>query len=204
MKKLGSITVVCGSMYAGKSEELIRLARRALYAKKKVQVFKPTIDKRYDQKMVVTHMGAKHEALSVRNVQELERAIRPDAEVVCIEEAQFFDDSIADLAVLLADSGVEVVLAGLDQDFRRQPFGPMPRLLALADEVIKLRAICLKCGRPASHTYRTIDGKPAHKNDPVILIGATESYEARCRNCFVLAGAPKRRLVRKRATGGRS
>lgn len=197
MKRLGSITVVCGSMYAGKSEELIRLARRALYAKKRVQVFKPSIDSRYDEEMVVTHMGVKHKAVAVPNVLALAGAIEPDTDVVCIEEAQFFEDSIADLAVSLADNGVEVVLAGLDQDFRRQPFGPMPRLLALADEVVKLRAICLKCGRPASHTYRTIDGKPAHKNDPVILIGATEKYEARCRNCYELGGAPKRRLKRR-------
>lgn len=193
MKPLGSITVVCGSMFAGKSEELIRRARRALYAKKKVQVFKPSIDKRYDQLMVVSHVGAKHEAVPVASVEDLARKIDRDTDVVCIEEAQFFDSAIVDLVVTLADDGVEVVVAGLDQDFRRQPFGPMPTLLALADEVVKLRAICIKCGRPASHTYRTIDGRPAHKNDPVILIGATESYEARCRNCYELRGRRKKR-----------
>jgi thymidine kinase len=193
MKRLGSITVVCGSMYAGKSEELIRRARRALYARKKVQVFKPSIDRRFDEEAVVSHVGAKHGAVPVASVAELARALEPDVDVVCIEEAQFFDHALVDLAVSLADSGVEVVLAGLDQDFRRQPFGPMPTLLAIADEVVKLRAICLKCGRPASHTYRTINGRPAHKNDPVILIGATESYEARCRNCYELRGAPKRK-----------
>jgi len=188
MKKgpLGKIAVVCGSMFAGKSEELIRLARRALYARKRVQVFKPSVDDRYDQTMVVSHMGVKHEAVPVANVAELRKKIEPDVHVVLIEEAQFFDDSLADLAVELADNGIEVILAGLDQDFRRQPFGPMPRLLALADEVVKLRAICMKCGAPASHTYRVIDGKPAHKDDPIILIGATESYEARCRNCYRL------------------
>lgn len=194
MKRLGSITVVCGSMYAGKSEELIRRARRALYAKKKVQVFKPSIDRRYDEEMVVSHVGAKHHAVPVGSVQELEDSIERNTDVVCIEEAQFFDDSLVELVVALADSGIEVVVAGLDQDFRRQPFGPMPTLLALADEVVKLRAICIKCGQPASHTYRTIDGKPAHKDDPVILIGATETYEARCRNCYELGGARKRRL----------
>lgn len=173
-------------MFAGKSEELIRLARRALYAKKRVQVFKPAIDNRYDEAMVVSHMGVKHEAVPVANVQALKTKIDKDVQVVLIEEAQFFDDSLADLAVELADKGIEVILAGLDQDFRRQPFGPMPRLLALADEVVKLRAICMKCGAPASHTYRVIDGKPAHTNDPIILIGATESYEARCRNCYRL------------------
>lgn len=187
-RPLGQITVVCGSMFAGKSEELIRLARRALYAKKKVQVFKPSIDTRYDEMMVVTHMGVKHEAVPVRNVRELAEKIDKDTQVVCIEEAQFFDPSLTDLVVQLADSGKEVICAGLDQDFRRKPFGPMGALMVAADEVIKLRAICMKCGAPASHTYRQIDGKPAHVDDPTVLIGATEAYEARCRNCFELRG----------------
>jgi thymidine kinase len=185
-KSLGSITVICGSMFAGKSEELIRRARRALYAKRRVQVFKPAIDNRYDEAMVVSHMGVKHEAVPVRAVTELAAQIKPDTQVVCVEEVQFFDASICALAVKLADSGCEVILAGLDQDFRREPFGPMPQLMALADEVVKLRAICMHCGATASHTYRQIDGKPAHRDDPIILIGATESYEARCRNCFKL------------------
>ena len=182
-------------MFAGKSEELIRLARRALYAKKKVQVFKPAIDKRYDEEMVVTHIGVKHHAIPVADVNGLAKAIESDTEVVCVEEVQFFDDSIVELAVSLADSGWEVLLAGLDQDFRRQPFGPMPRLLAIADEVVKLRAICIQCGRPASHTYRSIDGKPAHRDDPIVLIGASEHYEARCRNCYELAGARKKKFT---------
>jgi thymidine kinase len=181
---LGKITVVTGSMFAGKSEELIRLARRSLYAKKKVQVFKPAVDDRYDQSMVVTHMGVKHEAAPVSNVAELKRRVANDTDVVLIEEAQFFDVSLVELVVELADRGVEVILAGLDQDFRRQPFGPMPELLAAADEVVKLRAICMKCGAPASHTYRMIEGKPAHWDDPIVLIGATEAYEARCRRCY--------------------
>lgn len=171
-------------MFAGKSEELIRLARRALYAKKKVQVFKPAVDDRYDQTMVVTHMGVKHEAVPVANVSELKKRIAKDTDVVLVEECQFFDASLVDLVVELADRGVEVILAGLDQDFRRQPFGPMPLLLAAADEVVKLRAICMKCGAPASHTYRMIEGKPAHWDDPIVLIGATEAYEARCRRCY--------------------
>jgi thymidine kinase len=179
-------------MFAGKSEELIRLARRALYAKKQVQVFKPIIDDRYHASMVVTHMGVQHEALAVRSVADLKRKIEPNTDVVLIEEAQFFDDSLAQLAMDLADSGVEVVCAGLDQDFRREPFGPMPKLLALADEVVKLRAICMKCGAPASHTYRMVDGKPVHRDDPVVLIGATEKYEARCRRCFKLLTGKRR------------
>ncbi|MFI5384530.1 MAG: thymidine kinase [Fimbriimonadales bacterium] len=171
-------------MFAGKSEELIRLARRALYAKRKVQVFKPIVDKRYDEIMVVTHMGVKHEAEAVQDVADLAAKIRPETEVVLIEEAQFLDNSLVPLVVGLADQGREVICAGLDQDFRREPFGPMPLLLAVADNAMKLRAICVQCGAPASHTYRVIDGKPAHWDDPIVLIGATESYEARCRSCY--------------------
>ncbi len=190
---LGRLTVVCGSMFAGKSEELIRLARRALYAQRNVQVFKPTLDDRYDQTMVVTHMGVKHEALAVRDVTEFRTRLDAAVEVVLIEEAQFFEESLVDLVVELADNGVEVICAGLDQDFRRQPFGPMPRLMSAADEVIKLRAICMACGNPASHTYRAVDGRPAHEDDPIILIGATESYESRCRNCYELLTGKRRR-----------
>jgi len=184
-------------MFAGKSEELIRRARRALYAKKKVQVFKPSIDNRYDETAVVTHIGVRHKAVAVNSAADLESKILPETDVVCIEEVQFFDKSIVPLIVDLADSGRQVICAGLDQDFRREPFGPMPHLLAVADEVVKLRAICMKCGAVASHTYRTIDGKPAHREDPVILIGATESYEARCRNCFELRGTGKRKSPNK-------
>lgn len=192
-KPLGQITVICGSMFAGKSEELIRLARRALYAKKRVQVFKPAIDARYDETMVVTHMGVRHEAVPVKSVAEMKAKIDAKTQVILVEEAQFFDNTLVELAVALADSGREVILAGLDQDFRRQPFGPMPTLLAVADEVVKLRAICMNCGAPASHTYRVIDGRPAHRDDPIILIGATEAYEARCRSCFELRGDKHKR-----------
>jgi thymidine kinase len=142
--------------------------------------------------MVVTHMGVRHEAVAVDGVADLRAKIDPKAQVVLIEEAQFFDDSIVDLAVELADRGVEVVLAGLDQDFRRKPFGPMGALMAVADDVVKLRAICMQCGAPASHTYRAVDGHPARENDPIVLIGATESYEARCRACYRLRPAKRR------------
>jgi thymidine kinase len=182
MMEPGGIVVICGSMFAGKSEELIRRARRALYAKKIVQVFKPCIDNRYDESMVVTHMGARHEAEPVRDVDDLSQRIDPKADVILIEEVQFFSSKI--------------VVAGLDQDFRRQPFGPMPILMAIADEVVKLRAICMKCGAPASHTYRVIDGEPAGYNDPIVLIGATESYEARCRACFKIKAAPKNMFLK--------
>ena len=192
MRPLGKLTVVCGSMYAGKSEELIRLARRSLYAKKKVQVFKPSIDDRYHQTMVVSHMGVQHEAETAVNVAELTAKVKKDTQVLLIEEVQFFEPLIVEFLVQQADRGVDVIVAGLDQDFRRQPFGPMPALLAAADEVVKLRAICMKCGNPASHTYRMVDGKPAHWDDPIVLIGATESYEARCRNCFEIRKGKKK------------
>jgi thymidine kinase len=192
MRPLGKLTVVCGSMYAGKSEELIRLARRSLYAKKKVQVFKPSIDDRYHQTMVVSHMGVQHEAETAVNVAELTAKVKRDTQVLLIEEVQFFEPLIVEFLVQQADRGVDVIVAGLDQDFRRQPFGPMPALLAAADEVVKLRAICMKCGNPASHTYRMVDGKPAHWDDPIVLIGATESYEARCRNCFEIRKGKKK------------
>jgi thymidine kinase len=191
-------------MFAGKSEELIRLARRALYAGRKVQVFKPKIDDRYSSKQVVTHEGVAHEAVAVSGVSELSRLLESDTDTILIEEAQFFDPSLVPLVQTLADQGKNVILAGLDQDFRREPFGPMPALLAIADNVVKLRAICMNCGNPASHTYRTIDGKPAHWDDPTILIGATESYEARCRNCFELRGIKKSRQPRPNSPKGKS
>ena len=192
MKPLGKLTVVCGSMFAGKSEELIRLARRALYAKRKIQVFKPSIDDRYHQTIVVSHQGISFEAETVNGVNELRKKLQSDVQMVLIEEVQFFDISIVELCVELADKGVEVIVAGLDQDFRRQPFGPMASLLIAADEVVKLRAICMKCGQTASHTYRMVDGKPARWDDPIVLIGATESYEARCRNCFEIRKSKKK------------
>lgn len=180
-------------MYAGKTEELIRRARRALFARREVQVFKPKIDDRFHEAMVVTHMGVRHEAHPVSGVPALEAATRAETELILIEEAQFFDAAIVDLVERWADEGREVVLAGLDQDFRRRPFGPMPMLLAVADEVVKLRAICIRCGAPASHTQRLIEGEPAHEDDPLILIGATEAYEARCRRCHSVRRGRRRR-----------
>lgn len=193
--RAGRLTVVCGSMYAGKSEELIRRTRREVIAKRNVQVFKPVIDDRYHAERVVTHMGVHHEAVPVANVAEMYERLNPDVDFVGVEEAQFFDRALVDMAIALTDAGVDVVLAGLDQDFRRRPFGPMAELLAIADEVVKLRAICMKCGDTASHTYRMIDGRPAHVDDPVVLIGATDAYEARCRKCFKLRGEPKTKFA---------
>ena len=178
MKPLGKLTVVCGSMFAGKSEELIRLARRALYAKRKIQVFKPSIDDRYHQTMVVSHQGISFEAETVNGVNELRKKLQSDVQMVLIEEVQFFDISIVELCVELADKGVEVIVAGLDQDFRRQPFGPMASLLIAADEVVKLRAICMKCGNIAHVSFR----KTA--NESQVLLGEKDTYEPRCRKCM--------------------
>ncbi len=194
MKGRGRLTVICGSMFAGKSEELIRVARRSIFAKKRVQVFKPTVDDRFHESMIVSHRGIQHEAETARNSDELREKLRPDTQVLLIDEAQFFDPKFVEFCVEVADRGVDVICAGLDQDFRRQPFGPMPNLLAAADEVVKLRAICMKCGAPASHTYRMVNGKPAHWDDPIVLIGATENYEARCRKCFEIRRIRSKRI----------
>ncbi|MCW5946017.1 MAG: thymidine kinase [Fimbriimonadales bacterium] len=189
----GQITVITGSMFAGKSEELIRLVRRAMFAKQRVQVFKHRLDARYERTLIATHMGVTHEATPVDSTGELRQLIDVGSDVVAVEEAQFFDHQLPDLSMELADKGMHVILAGLDQDFRREPFGSMARLMAIADEVVKLRAICMVCGSAASHTQRIIEGKPAAWGDPLILIGATETYEARCRKCYRITGVPRRR-----------
>ncbi|MDW8107617.1 MAG: thymidine kinase [Armatimonadota bacterium] len=201
MKPLGQITVICGSMFAGKSEELIRLVRRATYARKKVQVFKHALDDRFAHHAVATHTGVQLEAVPVHNARDLLCKLDDDTEVIAIEEAQFFDEELVQLCVELADAGKTVIVAGLDQDFRRQPFGIMPHLMAVADEVIKLRAICVRCGRLASHTQRLVDGRPAAWDEPTILIGASEHYEARCRNCHQVRRVPS--AFRKRLLGRR-
>jgi thymidine kinase len=179
----GSLTVITGSMFSGKTEELIRRLRRALYARRSVQVFKQALDTRSELTEIRTHNGTLHEAVAVSTSDELLQKVEQTTDVVAIEEAQFFDQGIVAVCRRLADSGHEVIAAGLDMDFRGQPFGPMPLLLAEADEVVKLRAICARCGRDASRSQRLIDGHPAPATAPTILIGAQETYEARCRNC---------------------
>lgn len=177
----GSIEVICGSMFSGKSEELIRRVRRVQIARKKVQIFKPLIDMRYQPKYVYSHDGSKIEAVCIEKAAEIVSEIKPDTDVVAIDEAQFFDRQIVEVCQSLADQGKRVIVAGLDQDFRGEPFGSMPELLSLAEYVDKLHAICMVCGKPATRTQRLIHGKPADYNDPTILIGARERYEARCR-----------------------
>ncbi len=177
----GSIEVICGSMFSGKSEELIRRVRRVQIARKKVEIFKPIIDNRYHVQYIYSHNGSKVEANCIENSKEILKKINQDSDVIAIDEAQFFDEGIIQVCQLLADRGKRVIIAGLDQDFRGDPFGPMPKLLAIAEYVDKLHAICMVCGKPATRTQRLVNGKPADYNDPTILIGAKESYEARCR-----------------------
>lgn len=179
----GWIEVICGSMFCGKTEELIRRVRRARIARQKVQVFKPAIDTRYNAREVTSHNGLQIEAVPVENVAQIRALIEPDTTVVAVDEVQFFDDEIVALCEELAGRGVRVIVAGLDMDFRGEPFGPMPALMARAEQVDKLRAICVVCGKPASRTQRIVNGSPASYDDPVILVGASEVYEARCRAC---------------------
>lgn len=178
----GHLEVIVGPMFSGKSEELIRRIKRAVLAKQKVQVFKPVIDRRYDAVRVASHDGRTLQAVAVENVEDMYKLVEDDTQVVAIDEAQFFDEHLVPFALDLADAGKRVIVAGLDLDFRGEPFGPMPELLAQAEVVEKLTAIC-GCGRAATRTQRLIGGHPAHFDDPVILVGAAESYEPRCRSC---------------------
>jgi thymidine kinase len=187
----GWIEVICGSMFSGKTEELIRRVRRARIAKQKVQVFKPALDNRYHVEKVSSHNGLHWQAESVSEAREIPDRLEADTTVVAVDEAQFFDWEIARVCTNLAARGLRVILAGLDVDFRGEPFGPMPLLMAEAEEVTKLQAICVVCGAPASRTQRLIDGQPAAYDDPVILVGGSESYEARCRACHQVPGKPR-------------
>ena len=186
----GWIELICGSMFSGKTEELIRRVRRAEIARQKVQVFKPSLDDRYGVQRVTSHNGVNLGAVAVENAHEILDLVQPDAEVVAIDEAQFFDLEVASVCNTLAERGLRVIVAGLDMDFRGEPFGPVPMLMAEAEKVSKLRAICVICGREASRTQRLIDGQPAAYDDPVILVGAKEVYQARCRRCYQ---APRKR-----------
>lgn len=177
----GWIELICGSMFSGKTEELIRRLKRAEIAKQKVQVFKPALDDRYHAAKVSSHSGSYYEATVVQDTSEIATQVGDDTDVVAIDEVQFFDWNVAELCDRLANEGRRVILAGLDMDFRGEPFGPMPLLMAQAEAVDKLQAICMVCGAPASRTQRLIDGEPANYDDPVIMVGASEVYEARCR-----------------------
>lgn len=183
----GRVEVICGSMFCGKTEELIRRVRRAIIAKQKIKVFKPSIDDRYGIQSVTSHNGQTVEAIPVKSSYEILELVNGETTVVAIDEAQFFDDGVVDVVQELADKhNIRVIVAGLDLDFRGEPFGSMPFLLSMAEDVTKLHAICVECGESASRTQRLVNGKPARYNDPIILVGAQESYEARCREHHIV------------------
>jgi thymidine kinase len=180
----GWIEVISGVMFSGKSEELIRRVRRAVIAKKQVQVFKSHLDARYaGLYSVSSHDGVAVEAEPVDAAEQISRKLRPNTEVVAVDEAQFLDDGIIETANTLADRGVRVILAGTDVDFRGLPFGPMPTLMCIAELVDKFQAICVVCGGPATRNQRLVNGQPALWDSPIIMVGGRESYEARCRHC---------------------
>ena len=180
-KAEGIVEVICGSMFSGKTEEMIRRLRRAKIARQKVQVFKPIIDTRYNLEKVTSHAGIDFEALPVKTSGEIISRLDADTTVVGVDEAQFFDEGIIEVVEQLADRGKRVIINGLDMNFRGEPFGGMPVLMSKADKVDKLQAICMVCGQPASRTQRLVNGKPAKYNDPIVIVGAAEMYEARCR-----------------------
>jgi len=181
--KEGSIEVITGPMFAGKTEELLRRIKRLEYARKKIILFKPVIDNRYAENEVVSHNKNKAQSINIQSSDEILKHVDKTIDVVCIDEVQFLDESVVKVIEHLANNGIKVIVSGLDTDFRGEPFSMMPTLLSLAEHVYKLSAICLKCGQPATKTQRIIDGKPAKYFDPIVLIGAEENYEARCRNC---------------------
>jgi thymidine kinase len=188
----GWIEVITGVMFSGKSEELIRRVRRALIARKRVQVFKSALDDRYaGLKRISSHDGAGVDAVAVRSSLELARKVHPDTQVFAIDEVQFLDDGIVEVVDTLADRGARVIVAGTDMDFRGEPFGPMPLLLTIAETVDKLHAICVVCGNPAARNQRLVDGRPAPAEAPTIQVGGAESYEARCRRCHEVPAAQR-------------
>jgi thymidine kinase len=186
-KNAGWVEVIAGSMFSGKSEELIRRLRRAKIARQKVQVFKPELDSRFSNNHIVSHSEMRHESANSRSAAEILTKIDPDTEVVGIDEGQFFDNDLVQVANELAGRGVRVIIAGLDQDYTGKPWEPMPQLLAIAEYITKTHAICMKCGQPANYSQRTFESEER------VAVGASDKYEARCRQCFVPhADAPTR------------
>lgn len=187
----GSLEVICGPMFSGKSEELIRRLRRAKIAKQNVITFKSDLDNRKSLEHVVSHDGNMVEAQPINEIELIEKkAFAKDVHVIGIDEVQFFSSDIIPLICALIDQGKRVIVAGLDLDFRGAPFGPMPTLLAIADKITKLRAICCECGMDAHFTQRLVNNEPARYDDPTIMIGAQESYQARCRSCYAIDKKP--------------
>jgi thymidine kinase len=181
---LGSIEIVCGSMFSGKTEELIRRVKRARLARQRVQLFKPRVDDRYDAVKVVSHEGVQVDALPVATPEELMSKVAPETAVIGIDEVQFFDMSIIAAIERLANEGVRVIAAGLDQDYKGAPFGPVPALMAIAEDVTKLRAVCAQCGREACRSQRLVAAEGQ------LFVGGSAAYEARCRACFVAEALP--------------
>ncbi|MBP3713591.1 MAG: thymidine kinase [Bacilli bacterium] len=177
----GWIEVITGPMFAGKSEELIRRIRTLRYARKNIICFKPSIDDRYSETSIASHAGGRYKAYPIQKPEEMLNYVTEETDVVAIDEVQFFGESVIPIIDKFASRGIRVMCAGLDMDFRGEPFGVMPTLLAKAEFVTKLSASCKICGDAATRTQRIIDGKPAYYEDPVVLVGASESYEARCR-----------------------
>ena len=186
----GWIEVICGCMFAGKTEELIRRINVLSYARKNILVFKPQIDNRYSTTEIASHAGSKVPCIVINEAKEILNHVNYDTDVVAIDEVQFFDEDVVDICEYLADSGLRVMVAGLDKDFRGEPFGVLPDLLTRAEFVTKLTAVCAKCGAPATRTQRIINGKPASFNDPIVLVGAKEAYEPRCRHCHEIVEKP--------------
>ncbi len=184
----GHIELICGSMFSGKSEELIRRVKRAQIARQKVQVFAHAMDTRYGMAKVASHSGFDLDAHPIQKASQILEQLEQGVDVVAVDEAQFFDWEIADIVNSLANRGIRVIIAGLDTDFRGEPFGPMPLLMAQAEQVDKLNAICMVCGGPASRTQRLVNGVPAAFDDPVVVVGAQEMYEARCRHHHQVPG----------------
>ena len=175
----GWVEVIAGSMFSGKSEELIRRLRRAKIARQKVQVFKPELDSRFSDNHIVSHSEMRHESANSRSATDILAKVDPDTEVVGIDEGQFFDNDLVQVANELAGRGVRVIIAGLDQDYTGKPWEPMPQLLAIAEYITKTHAICMKCGQPANYSQRTFESEER------VAVGASDKYEARCRRCFV-------------------
>ena len=186
----GWIEVICGCMFAGKTEELIRRINVLSYARKNILVFKPKIDDRYSTTEIASHAGSKVPCIVISEAKEILNHVNYDTDVVAIDEVQFFDEDVVDICEYLADSGLRVMVAGLDKDFRGEPFGVLPDLLTRAEFVTKLTAVCAKCGAPATRTQRIINGKPASFNDPIVLVSAKEAYEPRCRHCHEIVEKP--------------
>ncbi len=186
----GYVEVISGCMFAGKTEELLRRVRVLSYGKQKIQLFKPSIDTRHKESKIVSHNGSSKDSIIVSSSLEILDHIDDSSEIVAIDEVQFFDKDIIKVIDKLADNGIRVMVAGLDLDFRGEPFGVMPELMCKAEFVVKLTAICSKCGAPATRTQRIINGKPADYYDEIIMVGASESYEAACRHCHDVPNKP--------------